>query len=84
MSLSAETRPSRGVALFVAGAILVLIGIVGIVLYAFGIPDQAADGSELGVLRGVTVVGAGLAVGVGALLLALGAVKRRSRAARER
>jgi hypothetical protein len=83
MSLSAQTRPSRGIALFVVGGVLLVVGLVGIVLYVFGIPDQTADGSELGILRGATVVIAGLAVGVGALLIALGVVKRRSRAARE-
>jgi hypothetical protein len=82
MTLSAEIRPSRGIGLFVAGGVLLLLAVVGIVLYAFGIPDQAADGSSLGVLRGVTVVGAGIAAGVGALLIVLGVVKRTSRAAR--
>lgn len=83
MSLSAEIRPSRGIPYFVAGGVLLLLAIVGIVLYAFGIPDQAADGGELGVLRGVTVVGAAVAGGVGMLLVVLGVVKRRSRAARD-
>lgn len=78
MSLSAETRPSNGIVLFVVGGVLLLLGLVGVVLYAFGIPDQAADGSGLGVLRGVTVVVAGLCVGVGVLLVAVGVVKRRS------
>lgn len=82
MSLSAETRPSSGIALFVVGGLLVVLAVVGVLLYVFGIPDQAADGSGLGVLRGLTVVGAGISGGVGMLLIAIGAVKRRSRAAR--
>jgi len=76
MSIKAEVRPSRGIALFVAGGILLLLALVGIVVYATGLPDNAADGSGLGLLRGVTVVGSAICGGVGALLLAIGGVKR--------
>lgn len=80
MSLSSETRPSNGVALFVAGGILVLIGIAGIIAYATAFPDAAqADLEATGPLRGLTIVGAGLATGAGVLLLVLGLVKRRAR-----
>jgi hypothetical protein len=79
MTLSAETRPSNGIALFVVGGILLVAGLVGVAAYAFGIPDQASvDGGGLGVVRGVTIVGSAIAIGAGALLVTLGIVKRRS------
>ena len=81
MSLSAETRPSNGVALFVAGGILVLIGLAGIVAYAAALPDAlGAPENVTGVLRGLTIVVAAVAGGTGVLLLVLGGVKRRARA----
>ena len=80
MSLSAETRPSNGVALFVAGGILVLIGLVGIVAYAAALPDAlGAPENVTGVLRGLTIITAAVAGGTGVLLLVLGGVKRRAR-----
>ncbi len=75
MSLSAETRPSNGIALFVAGGILLVLGVVGVVLYATGAPDAAGDGNPW---RAVTIIGAAIAAGVGVLLVALGVVKRSS------
>jgi hypothetical protein len=81
MSISSETRPSNGIALFVIGAILVLIGIIGMVAYAAALPDAlGAPGNVTGMLRGGTIVGAAIAGGTGVLLLVLGAVKRRARA----
>lgn len=80
MSLSAETRPSNGIAYFVVGGILVLLGIVGVVLYATGAPDLVSDANDP--FRALTIIGAAVATGAGLLLLVLGVVKRRSRAAR--
>lgn len=80
MSLSAEIRPSHGVPYFVVGGILVLIAIVGIVLYATGVPDLAPL-DEPNPLRAVTIVGAAIS---GVLLLVLGVVKRVSAARRGR
>lgn len=85
MSIQAEVRPSRGRALFVAGAVLLLIALAGIVVYATGLPDLASvEASAVGALRGLTVVGAAVCGGLGALLLVLAAVKRRSAAADRR
>lgn len=83
MSLPAEVRPSRGRALLVAGVLFLLAGVAGIVVYATGLPDLApVDGATVGLLRGATVVGSAILGGVGALLLALAVVKRRSAASR--
>ena len=80
MSLSSETRPSNGIAYFVVGAILLVIGIAGIVAYATALPDAAqAPTDATGPLRGLTIIGAAIATGAGVLLLALGVVKRRAR-----
>jgi hypothetical protein len=80
MSLSSETRPSNGIGLFVAGGILVLIGLAGIVAYASALPDAlGAPENVTGVLRGLTIIGAAIAGGTGVLLLVLGFVKRRAR-----
>jgi len=80
MSLSSQTRPSNGVAFFVAGGILLLIGIAGVIAYATALPDAAqADMEATGPLRGLTIIGAAIAMGAGVLLLALGIVKRRAR-----
>lgn len=80
MSLESETRPSNGVAFFVAGGILLLLGVVGIIAYATGLPDAAqADLEATGPLRGATIIAAAIATGVGVLLLVLGAVKRKAR-----
>jgi hypothetical protein len=80
MSVSAETRPSNGIALFVVGGILVLIGLAGVVAYASALPDAlGASQSVTGMLRGLTIIGAAIAGGTGVLLLVLGAVKRRAR-----
>jgi len=82
MTLSAETRPSNGIALFVTGGILVMAGLVAVVLYATGAPDLAGD--EPNPLRSVTIIVAALGVGVGVLLIALGVVKRVSASRRGR
>lgn len=80
MSLSSETRPSNGVALFVAGGILLLIGIAGIIAYATAFPDAAqADQEATGPLRALTIIAAAIGTGAGVLLVALGFVKRRAR-----
>ena len=80
MSLSSETRPSNGIAYFVAGAVLLVIGIAGIVAYAVALPDAAQAPTEAtGPLRGLTIIGAAVATGAGVLLVALGVVKRRAR-----
>jgi|GEM_PF-2434203 len=80
MSISAETRPSNGIAYFVVGAVLLLLGLVGVVLYATGAPDLAADANDP--LRALTIIGAAIAAGAGILLIVLGVVKRISRRAR--
>ena len=80
MSLESETRPSKGVAYFVIGGILLLVGLVGVVAYATALPDAALAPTEAtGPLRGLTIIVAALATGAGVLLVALGVVKRRAR-----
>jgi hypothetical protein len=71
-------RPRGGspVGFFAGAAVLIVLGIVGIVLYAVGAPDQAEDGSGLGALRGALIIGSALCGGLGALLAALGVVRR--------
>jgi hypothetical protein len=81
MSLSAETRPSNGIAYFVVGGILVVLGLVGVVLYATGAPDLTGDAIPL---RALTIIGAAIAMGVGALLVVLGVVKRIAASRRDR
>lgn len=81
MTISAETRPSSGIVLFVVGGILLVLGIVGVVLYATGAPDLAADDAN-DPFRALTIIGAALAMGVGAVLVVVGIVRRRSAAAR--
>lgn len=71
-----HTRPSHGVGYFIAGGLLLLVGLGCVLLYAFGVPDLVADGSALGGLRGATVLAAGVGVGGGLLLVVLGIVRR--------
>lgn len=81
MTISSETRPSSGVAMFVIGGILLLIGLAGIVAYATALPDAlGAPENVTGVLRGLTIIVAALGIAAGALFLVLGVVKRRARA----
>lgn len=79
MSIEAETRPARGILLFVLGGVLFLVGITGVVLYATAFPDASdLGGGDLGILRAATVIGAAIATGAGVLLVVLGIVKRRA------
>ncbi len=71
MSTSPESsRRHRTLTLAVIGALLVVAGIIGVILYATGAPDAAAEaGTETGALRGATIWAAALSMGVGAALL---------------
>lgn len=73
----AERAVGKAAPLLVAGALLVLAALTGIVLYAVGAPDQAADATALGGLRGALIWGSALAMGVGALLLVFGFIRAR-------
>lgn len=72
------TKPSRRpVGLIVAGVVLLVLAVIGIVLYATGAPDAAADtGSGTGGLRGLTIWAAALCGGVGVVLLVVAMIKR--------
>ena len=64
------TRRHRTLTLTVIGALLVVSGIIGVILYATGAPDAAAEaGTETGALRGATIWAAALSMGIGASLL---------------
>lgn len=58
---------------------LIAIAVAGIVLYAIGAPDQAAEGSALGALRGGLIWVSALCGGAGAALLAYSLIRRRAR-----
>jgi hypothetical protein len=80
--MSTPVPPSSGVTSLVVAAVLLLIGAVGIVLYAVGAPDQLADGGSLGVLRGGLIIVSAACVGVGAFLTVRAITRRRARSAR--
>jgi hypothetical protein len=72
MSSSDDTSGRRRRAAFIAGSgiVLLVLGIIGVILYATGAPDAAAEaGTETGALRGATVWAAALAMGIGAALI---------------
>ena len=77
--LTPQAGSGRG--LLAASIVLIVLGIVGIVLYATGVPDQFAEGGALGAFRGGVIIGAAACVGVGVLLGALAIVRRTRRAA---
>lgn len=73
------TRGSNGAAPLIAGAVLLALGIVCVVLYAVGAPDQTETGTALGALRGALIWLAAAGVGLGAVLVVIGLIKRRAR-----
>ena len=72
------TKPARRpIGLLVAGIVLLVLAVIGIVLYATGAPDAAADtGSGTGGLRGLTIWGAALSGGLGIVLIVVAMIKR--------
>jgi hypothetical protein len=63
-------RRRRATILGSIGIVLVVLGIIGVILYATGAPDAAAEaGTETGALRGATIWAAALAMGIGAALI---------------
>lgn len=77
MTIPTPAGSRRG--MLVASALLIVAGMTGIVLYAVGAPDQLAEGTALGVLRGALIIGAAACTGVGVLLGALALVGRMRR-----
>jgi hypothetical protein len=78
MSVQDMTKPARRpVGLLVVGVILLVLAVIGIVLYATGAPDAAADaGTGTGALRGLTIWGAALCGGTGLVLVIVAMIKR--------
>jgi hypothetical protein len=75
---NAVRKPTSGAGLIVLSAVLLVIGVTGIVLYAVGAPDQLAEGAALGGLRAGLIIVSAICVGVG-LVFAVVAGMRRSR-----
>lgn len=73
------TRPSAGAGPLIAGMVLLALGVLGVILYAVGAPDQAGTATPLGAMRGVLVIAAALCMGLGAALTVVGIIKRRKR-----
>lgn len=84
-SIENVRKESSGAKWFVVGAILLILGIMGIIRYATEGINTPLEGSGTpdGAYQGLLIVGSGLCTGVGLLLIVLGALKRRrSRAQR--
>lgn len=77
------TRGSNGAVPLIAGVILLALGIVCVVLYAVGAPDQTETGTALGALRGALIWLAAAGVGFGIVLVVIGFIKRRSKSRNE-
>ena len=73
------TRPSGGAGPLIGGIVLLALGVLGVILYAVGAPDQADTGTGLGALRGALVIGAAICMGLGATLTLVAIIKRRKR-----
>jgi len=75
------SRPgtSRPTMLFVVGAILAALGLIGVAVYAFMPRNTPAEGDAQAdaALQAGLVIGSAVALGVGALLLVWGVVMRR-------
>jgi hypothetical protein len=74
-------KSSSGRALFIWGAVLLLIGIAAIIRYVVGAanPGEGTDATADGVWQSLTVIAAALFSGVGVVLLVLRAIKRTRR-----
>jgi hypothetical protein len=74
-------KASNGRALFVWGAVLLLLGIAGIVRYVIGAshPGEGTDATSDGVWQSLTIIAAALATGAGLVMLVLGYIKRARR-----
>ena len=74
---------SSGVARFVIGGVLLVLGVIGIVttisLTAGASTTPGVEGSPEGGLQGLLIVASAAAIGVGALLIVLGLIKRNRR-----
>jgi hypothetical protein len=75
MTDSKMTRPSNGLVPLIAGAVLLIIGIVAMVQFGFGTPGPDSTGAHVAWESGLTI-GAAAAAGIGLLLIAIGFVKR--------
>lgn len=53
--------------------------VVGVVLYATGVTGELSEGGSDGAAQGATIWGAALFMGVGAVLVVLGVIRRRRR-----
>ena len=74
---------SSGVARFVFGGVLLVLGVVGIIttltLTAGSSTTPGVEGTPEGGLQGLLVVASAVCIGVGALLIVLGIIKRKRR-----
>jgi hypothetical protein len=78
MTLDGIKKTHHSKRMLVAAIVFLALGVVGIILYATGAPDATgAEANGLGALRGLTIVGAAVCFGVGALLLVLGLIRRK-------
>jgi hypothetical protein len=81
MSRDNVTRPSNAGALLAIGAVLVVLGVAGIVTWIVvaATAPPSADPQETGATQSLLVIGAALSTGLGLVLLSLGVIKRRKR-----
>lgn len=79
MTINSVRKSSSGRGQLIAGIALLVIGVVGVVLYATGVTGELSEGGSDGAAQGATIWGAALFMGVGAVLVVLGVIRRRRR-----
>ncbi|MCU1639394.1 MAG: hypothetical protein JWL94_2041 [Microbacteriaceae bacterium] len=72
-------RPSTGKRWLVMGAILLLVGLIGVVVFAFPRPSDVVGGDPQidGLWQAGVTIGSAVATGAGLTMLLIGLIKRR-------